>query len=100
MLKPINDRIVVEVEPPVTVTASGLTLPNSQNAMRRGLVLAVGEGHITSTGEVRPLTVKEGDTVIFTNRTGVEVEDLKRDDYKIFVLREDELLGILEAESK
>lgn len=97
MLKPLNDRIVVAADPEVTVTASGLSLPVSQTQMRRGTVQAVGTGHITSTGQVRPLTVKAGDTVVWPKRSGIEIEDLAEKDTKIFVLREDELLGILEG---
>ena len=93
--KPLNDRILVDrVEEP-TVTASGIVIPETaKEKPLRGSVLAVGPGRIREDGTVTPLAVSVGDTVIFGKYAGTE---LKIEGQERTILREDDVLGIVEA---
>ena len=77
-------------------TASGLILPtDAKETPNSGIVVAVGKGRLsTETGVLLPMTVQEGDRVLFSRFGGQEVT-VKEETY--LVLREDEIFGILEA---
>ncbi|MDZ7800249.1 MAG: co-chaperone GroES [Trueperaceae bacterium] len=73
-LKPLGDKIVVEVIEEPQTTASGIVLPDTaQEKSQRGKVLAVGSGKLLDNGERAPLEVKEGDTVVFAKYGGTEI---------------------------
>ncbi len=73
-LKPLGDKIVVEVIEEPQTTASGIVLPDSaQEKSQRGKVRAVGSGKLLDSGERVPLEVSEGDTVVFAKYGGTEV---------------------------
>jgi chaperonin GroES len=73
-LKPLGDKIVVEVIEEPQTTASGIVLPDSaQEKSQRGKVKAVGSGKLLDSGERVPLEVSEGDTVVFAKYGGTEV---------------------------
>lgn len=95
-IRPLFDRVLVKrtVEP--TTTASGLFLPDSASKEKpvQGMILAVGNGRVADNGDVTPLAVKEGDTVIFGKYAGTEV---KIDGEDRLILREDDILGIVEG---
>lgn len=93
-LKPINDRIVVKPLDSDTVTTSGIVIPDSaKEKPQQGKVLGVGSGKRVADGTLIPLTVKEGDTVLFTKFAG---QTVKLDNVDHIVLKEDEILAIVE----
>jgi len=93
--KPLNDRILVErVEEPTT-TSSGIIIPDTaKEKPLRGSVLAVGPGRTSDDGTVTPLAVSVGDTIVFGKYAGTE---LKIDGVERTILREDDVLGVVEA---
>ncbi len=93
--KPLNDRILVErVEEPTT-TSSGIIIPDSaKEKPLRGSVLAVGPGRQRDDGTLNPLAVSVGDTVVFGKYAGTE---LKIDGQQRMILREEDILGIVEG---
>ncbi len=74
-LKPLDDRIVVKPNEAETQTASGLVIPDTaKEKPQQGSVLAVGPGRRSdSTGEIIPLDIKVGDTVLYSKYGGTEV---------------------------
>ncbi|MEJ2349442.1 MAG: co-chaperone GroES [Anaerolineales bacterium] len=86
--------MVVEPIEEEEVTASGIVLPETaKEKPQKGRVLAVGPGERNEDGERVPLDVDEGDTVLFAKYAGTEI---KMDGKKLLILRESDLLGILE----
>jgi len=74
-IKPLEDRILVEVLDAETKTASGLVIPDTaKEKSQEGKVIAVGPGRFDEDGEKRvPMDIKTGDTVIFSKYGGTEV---------------------------
>jgi chaperonin GroES len=74
-LKPLGDKVVVEVIDEPQTTASGLVLPDSaKEKSQRGKVLAVGPGKYLDNGSREPIDVNVGDTVVFAKYGGTEIE--------------------------
>jgi len=93
-LKPLDDRVVVEVLEEEQTTSGGIVLPETaQKKPQEGKVLAVGPGKLLDNGERVPLAVKVGDVVIFAKYGGTEVR-VGEKEYTI--LRGDDLLAIKE----
>ena len=93
MLKPLGDRIVIELVEQEEKTASGIVIPDSaQEKPQEGKVIAVGSGVLTEEGDRVPLEVSVGDTVIFAKYAGTEV---KHDDKEYLVVRENDVLAII-----
>ncbi len=93
-VRPMFDRILIQrtEEPPRT--KSGLFLPEAaKEKPSEGTVLAVGQGRVSDDGKVTPLAVKVGDKVLFEKYSGTEI---KIDGEERIILREDDVLGILE----
>ena len=94
MLKPIGDRIVVRPKSAEETTKSGIILPDTaKERPQEGEVMAVGNGRIMDDGTVVALTVKVGDTVLFSKYGGTEIK-ISGEEY--IILREDDVLAILE----
>lgn len=92
-LRPLHDRVVVKRMEKETTSAGGIVLPGSASeAPQAGEVLAVGNGKITDSGEVRAMDVKVGDKVYFSNYAGTTV---KVDGEELLIMREDDILAIL-----
>ena len=74
-IKPLEDRILVEVLDAETKTASGLVIPDTaKEKPQEGKVIAVGPGRFVEDGEKRiPMDIKTGDTVVFSKYGGTEV---------------------------
>jgi chaperonin GroES len=90
-LQPLGDRLIVEVLDEEDVTASGIVLPDTaKEKPQRGRVLAVGPGGKNDSGDVVPLEVAAGDTVIFSKYGGTEV---KVDGDELLILRESDVLA-------
>ena len=94
-LKPLDDRIVVKPNEAETQTASGLVIPDTaKEKPQQGTVLAVGPGkRAESSGELIPLDIKEGDTVLYSKYGGTEVS-VGADD--LLVLSSRDVLAIVE----
>jgi chaperonin GroES len=93
-VRPLNDRILVKRLEESSRTAGGLYLPDTvKEKPMEGEVLAVGGGKITEDGKVVALTVKVGDRVVFGKYSGTEI---KVDGEDRLILREDDILGIVE----
>jgi len=74
-LKPLGDKVVVEVIEEPQTTASGLVLPDTaKEKSQRGKVLAVGPGKVLDNGNREPIEVKVGDTVVFAKYGGTELD--------------------------
>jgi chaperonin GroES len=74
-LKPIGDKVVVEVIDEPQTTASGIVLPDSaKEKSQRGKVIAVGTGKMLDNGQRVPLEVSVGDTVVFAKYGGTELD--------------------------
>ena len=88
-LKPLDDRIVVKANEAEERTASGLVIPDTaKEKPQQGSVLAVGPGRRSEqTGEIIPLDVAVGDTVIYSKYGGTEVK-VEGEDYLILSARD------------
>jgi len=88
---PLGDKVVVKRQEAESTTSGGIVLPDSaQSKPQRGEVVAVGDGHVKNDGTKAPLTVKEGDRVIFSSYAGDEIK-LGDEDY--LLLREGDILA-------
>lgn len=93
-LRPLHDRILVKRLDEEETLASGLVIPDTaKEKPQKGLVKAVGSGKLLETGERVPIDVKEGDRIIFGKYSGSEVK-IDNDEY--LILREDEILAVVE----
>lgn len=91
--RPLYDRVVVKRLEAQEKTASGLFLPESaKEKPQQAEVVAVGTGRRLDSGEVRPLSVKPGDRVIFGKYSG---DEIKLDGEELIILKEDELLAVV-----
>jgi len=90
-LKPLGDRVIVEVVEEEEVTYSGIVLPDTaKEKPQRGRVLAVGDGKLDDNGQRVPLDVAEGDEVLYSKYGGTEI---KVDGEDLLVLRESDVLA-------
>jgi chaperonin GroES len=95
-LKPLDDRIVVKPNEAETQTASGLVIPDTaKEKPQQGSVLAVGPGKRAETsGEIIPLDISVGDTVLYSKYGGTEVTV---DGDEVLVLNARDVLAIVES---
>lgn len=94
-IRPLYDRIIVKRVEAETKTKSGLFIPDSAKEKPiEGVVVAVGNGKVLDDGKVRALEVKEGDRILFGKYSGTEI---KLDGEENLILREDEVLAIIEG---
>jgi len=93
--RPLHDRILVKrVEEKETVKG-GIIIPDTaKEKPQEGEVVAVGHGKKTDKGELIALDVKPGERILFGKYSGSEI---KIDDQEYLILREDEVLGVLET---
>ena len=97
-LRPLHDRVIVKRLEQETKTASGIVIPdNAAEKPDQGEVLAVGPGKRNDKGELVPLDVKAGDRILFGKYSG---SDIKIDGNEYMIMREDEVLGVLEGAGK
>jgi chaperonin GroES len=94
-IRPLYDRILVKrIETDAEKTAGGLFIPDSaKEKPQEGEVVAAGKGKRLDDGKIVPLDVKAGDRILFGKYSGSEV---KIDGTEYIIMREDEVLGILE----
>ena len=90
---PLYDRVLVK-RIDEEITSGGIVIPeNAKEKPIRGKIVAVGKGKLLDNGEIRHLEVKIGNTVVFGKYAGTEVK-LDREEY--VVMREEDILGIIE----
>lgn len=93
MIKPLGDRVIIELVEQEEKTASGIVLPDSaQEKPQEGKVVAIGSGRVNDKGEKVALEVAEGDRIIFSKFAGTEV---KYEGTEYLILREDDILAII-----
>ena len=94
-VRPLHDRVIVRRLDEEEKSAGGIIIPDSAKEKPvQGKVIATGRGKSLENGEVRPLDVKEGDTVIFSTYAGTEI---KLDGEAFLMMREDDILGVVEG---
>ena len=97
-IRPLYDRIVVKrIEEQETIRG-GIIIPDSaKEKPQEGEVMAVGNGKRMDDGKLVPLDVKVGDRILFGKYSG---NDIKLDGDEYMIMREDEVLGVLDAAPK
>ena len=95
-IRPLYDRVVVKrVEDKETTMQGGLYIPDSaKEKPQEGEVVAIGKGKRLEDGKLVALDVKAGDRILFGKYTG---SDVKLDGEEYMIMREDEILGILDS---
>ena len=93
MLKPLGDRIIIELVELEEKTASGIVLPDTaKEKPQEGKVVAVGTGRVLENGERVALEVSVGDNIIFSKYAGTEV---KYAGNEYLIVRENDILAII-----
>lgn len=93
-IRPLHDRVVIRRKEDERKSPGGIVIPDTAaEKPMLGEVMAVGKGKILEGGEVRPLEVAVGNQVLFGKYSGTEVK-LNGED--VLVMREDDIMGIIE----
>lgn len=94
MLKPLGNRVLLEVVEEEATTPSGIVLPDSaKEKSYLGTVVAVGTGKLLDSGERVPIEVKVGDKVLYEKYAGSEIT---YDDKEYFVVKDSDIVAIVE----
>ncbi|MCF6354835.1 MAG: co-chaperone GroES [Candidatus Polarisedimenticolaceae bacterium] len=94
-IRPLHDRVIVRRKEEERTTAGGIILPDAATEKPvLGEIMAAGKGKILENGDVRPLDVQVGDTVLFGKYSGTEV---KVDGEDLLVMREEDIMGVVES---
>lgn len=94
-LRPLQDRILVQRSDPELKTASGIVIPDSAGEKpEQGTVVAVGPGRRNERGDLVVPNVKAGERVLFGKYSG---QTVKLDGKELLVIREDDVLAVIEA---
>jgi chaperonin GroES len=94
-IRPLHDRVLVKrIDLGDKTSAGGIIIPDTvKEKPQEGEVVAVGPGKMLEDGNVQPMNVKAGDKILFGKYAGTEV---KLDDEDYLIMREDDILGVLE----
>ena len=93
-LRPLHDRVIVRRLEEEEKTVGGIIIPDTaKEKPQQGRVIAVGKGKVLENGQVTPLTVKEGDRVLFGKYAGT---DIKIEGKEHLIMREDDILAIVQ----
>ncbi len=93
-IRPLQDRVIVKRMEEETTSAGGILIPDSATEKpSKGEVVAVGKGLVLDNGEIRPLDLKIGDTVLFGKYSGTEV---KIDGEELLVMKEDDVMAVFD----
>lgn len=97
-IKPLADRILVEIVEEEEVKKGGIILPDTaKEKPQQGKVIAVGPGRVDDKGNRIPLEVKKGDYILFGKYSGQEI---KMEDKEYLIMREDDVLAIIEKKKE
>ena len=93
-IRPLHDRVLVRRIESNKKTPGGIVIPDTAaEKPMEGEVVSVGNGKLLDTGELRALEVKAGDKILFGKYSGTEV---KVDGEELIVMREDDIMGVVE----
>ena len=93
-IRPLNDRVVIKRMEEEKASPGGIIIPDSATEKPiKGEVVAVGNGKIQDNGNVQPLDVKVGDTVLFGKYSGTEV---MIDSDELVVMKEDDIMAVID----
>ena len=93
-VRPLHDRLIVKRVEEKEAIKGGIIIPDSaKEKPQEGEVIAAVNGKKTEEGKIIPLDVKAGDRILFGKYSGTEI---KLDDNEYLILREDEVLGVIE----
>jgi len=94
-VRPLRDRIVVKRLEEGEQRIGGIIIPDTaKEKPQQGRVIAVGHGRVNDEGKVVPVDVRSGDTILFGKYSGTEI---KLDGEEYLIIREDEVLGVVEG---
>ena len=94
-IRPLHDRVIVKRMEEERTSPGGIVLPDAATEKPiKGEVLAVGNGRVMESGEIRTLDVKAGDQVLFGKYSGTEI---KVDGEELLVMKEDDIVAIFEG---
>jgi len=95
--RPLHDRILIKRIEEKETAKGGIIIPDTaKEKPQEGEVIAVGNGKMSEDGKVVPLDVKAGDRILFGKYSGSEI---KMDDEEYLILKEEEVLGVLEGKA-
>ncbi len=92
---PLDDRVMVQLIAAEKMTAGGLYIPDTavnSSGNLEGSVVAVGRGRRNKKGDVRPMDLKVGDKILFSEYSGSKI---KIQDHDLVILREGDVLGVI-----
>ena len=93
-IRPLQDRAIVRRIEEAEKTKGGIIIPDTaKEKPMEGKVIAVGKGKMLEDGKIHPLDLKAGDRVLFAKYAGTEV---KIDGEEHLIMREDDILGVIE----
>lgn len=97
-VRPLHDRVLIKRIEEAETIRGGIIIPDTaKEKPQEGEVVAVGTGKRLESGQVVAMDVKEGDRVLFGKYSGTEI---KLDEQEYLILREDEILGVLQGATK
>ncbi len=93
-IRPLHDRVLVRPTEEEKTSAGGIIIPDSANTEKpnNGEIIAVGNGRITDSGDVRTMDVKVGDKVLYGQYAGTPV---KIDGEELIMMKEEDILAVL-----
>jgi len=93
-IKPLSDKVLVQRVEAEDKTAGGIVLPDTaKEKPKKGKVIAVGKGKVLDDGKLRKISVKKGDTILFTSYAGTEI---KIDGKEYLIMEESDIMAIIE----
>ena len=94
-VRPLHDRIIVQRLDEGEQKIGGIIIPDTaKEKPQQGKVIAAGQGKVNDDGKRQPLDVKDGDTILFGKYSG---QDIKVDGEEYLIMREEEVLAVLES---
>ena len=94
-IRPLYDRVVVRRKEEEETSAGGIVLPGSAKEQpNQGEVISVGDGKVLDSGEIRPLAVKVGDTVVFGQYAGSNTIEV--DGEELIIMGESEIFAVVD----
>lgn len=94
-VRPLHDRVIVKRLEEERKTASGIVIPDAATEKPdQGEIVAVGNGKVGDDGKLRPMNVKVGDKILFGKYAG---QTFKIDGVEYLTMREDDIIGVVEA---
>ena len=93
-IKPLSDKVLVQRLEAENKTVGGIVLPDTaKEKPQRGKIIAIGKGKVLDDGKLRKMSVKKGDTVLFTSYAGSEI---KIDGQEYLIMNESDIMAVIE----